>query len=468
MKSIRRRIAIAVLAGLALLWAAGGTAVLLASRSAALARIDAENLDLARQVRSMAREGGRRNRTAEFTGPVDEGLYYQAWTPAGEVLLRSGTLDGRDLPLPDGDGGPVFGTSELASGVTLRHVTTSFGAGHAGGGPGGGAGRPPWAGGGMREPSVITVGRDLAPTRAEQRRLLAGMVAIGLVTGAATCGVVLLALRTGLRPLRELDESIARVDAHSLGVRFHRDALPAELAPVVRRLDELMERLEAGFRREREFSSALAHEMRTPIAELQALTDLAIAWPEERSEEQMHSIREVCGRLHRMVDTLLELARLEGSGGQDIRQAVELRPLLDDLVGKRSGMARQRQLDLHLDWPEGETRRGREDWWRHLLDNLVGNAIEHARPGGRVELQPTPGGLELRNSVDQLEEADVERLFDRFWRADLARSGDRHAGLGLPLARACAEAMGYQLHARLDRGNPAEPVLVMEVTAGSG
>lgn len=470
MRSIRSRIAVALLASLAVLWAAGGSAVFLTSRSAALARIDAENQELARQVRSLVRGpgGGRRGPAAESSSTqlVADGVHYQAWSLDGEPLLRSESLGKRDLPRAEADppGEPVFGITELGDGTRLRYVSSSFGAGHGGGGGGGGGGGPPpWAGGGMRDPVIITVGHDLAPTRAEQRKLLGALVAIGLAAGAATCGVVALSLRSGLRPLRELDESIARVDATSLGVRFGRDDLPTELEPVVERLDELMERLEAGFQRERDFSAALAHEMRTPVAELRAMAELAIDWPEERTEGQMRSMLEVSERMHRMVDALLELARVEGNAAGPPQEDVDLKPILDGLWQSQQTLARERGLEASVGWPEGESLPGRPEWWRHLLGNLLANAVEYARPGGRIELRPTRGGLEIRNSVEGLDESDVRRLFDRFWRADRARTGERHAGLGLSLARACAEAMGYRLEARLDHGNADDSMLVMEI-----
>lgn len=472
MRSISRRIALPLITGLALLWIAGGSAVLFTSRTAALTRIDAENLELTRQVRSFIRTGGgpgRRHADAstDTTRLVADGLFYQAWTPEEKVLLTSDGLGDSSLPFAEAGGDPVYGTMELGDGVTVRYVTTSFGAGHAGGAGNSGGGPPPWAGGGMRDPVVVAVARDLAPMRSEQLKLLVALAAIGLVAGAATCGVVGFALRSGLRPLRELDEAIAGVSASSLGARFHREGLPAELAPVVSRLDELMERLEDSFQRERHFSSALAHEMRTPLAELRALTELAIDWPEERTEEQMCSIRDVSQRMHRMVDALLDLARLEGEERESRRENVDLGPVLKTLEADLAETASQRGLTVTLDWPPQESRTGRLDWWLTLLENLLTNAVEYAREGGRIDLRPIPSGLELRNSVSDLTDEDLDHFFDRFWRADRSRTGDRHAGLGLSLARACAEAMGYHLQARIDRSDPSDPTLVFKVVSAS-
>jgi signal transduction histidine kinase len=85
---------------------------------------------------------------------------------------------------------------------------------------------------------------------------------------------------------------------------------------------------------------------------------------------------------------------------------------------------------------------------RSIIDNLLENAVEYASPGGSIQITVTTADCRVSNTARGLDEADVARLFDRFWRKESARSSGLHVGLGLPLSRAFAEAMGWTLDAR--------------------
>ena len=210
MKSIRKRITAWLLVGLALLWIAGGTAIYLASRSAILSGIDTENQGFSRQVRALSRGDGGPARwlrdEESISAPlVSDGLFYQVWNLDGEVLLRSENLGERDLPPLDVTGGTsVFKTIEFSPGTRIRLAASQFGGGRGGGrregrGPPAGAG-----GGGIPEPVLVVVGRDLAKADTQSNRLLLGLGAIGLVAAAGTVLLLGYALRDGVRPLRQL------------------------------------------------------------------------------------------------------------------------------------------------------------------------------------------------------------------------------------------------------------------------
>jgi signal transduction histidine kinase len=85
----------------------------------------------------------------------------------------------------------------------------------------------------------------------------------------------------GLSPLNQLANQAASITADSLATRFPTEIWPGELTPISSRLNDLLERLEQSFERERRFSADLAHELRTPIAELRSLAELALKWPED-------------------------------------------------------------------------------------------------------------------------------------------------------------------------------------------
>lgn len=469
MKSIRNRITAWLLVGLTLLWIAGGSAIYLASRSASLAAIDAENQGFARQVRSLSRgDGGParwlRDEESISTPLVADGLFYQVWTLDGEVLLRSKNLGARNLPQLDVTGETsVFKTIEFVPGTRIRLAATQFAGGRAGGrregrGPPAGVG-----GGGMPEPVLVVVGRDLAKADNQSQRLLLGLGVIGLVAAAGTALLLGFALRDGLRPLHQLGEAVSAVDASSLDARFGDQQVPRELRPVVTHLDALMDRLETSFQRERRFSADLAHELKTPIAELQIMAELSIEWPAERTDQQMRDIRGVTRRMQGVVETLLHLSRLENGSEQFTREPVEIRDLIEDAWTPHAETAEKRGLRIDIQCPRDATMPGNRELWRHVLGNLLANAAEYASPGGRIHVLSDNDTFGIANPVENLYPDEMEKMFERFWRADDSRTGTRHSGLGLSLVKACVTAMGLQIFATLEDPPDGETLLVVTI-----
>ena len=229
------------------------------------------------------------------------------------------------------------------------------------------------------------------------------------------------------------------------------------MRPIVERLNRLRERLDASFTRERRFSSDLAHEMRTPIAEARMVADSAIKWPEEGGTEAWEAVSASIARMEGVVQAMLQLARLEQKVPENKAAQFPLLPLIAEVWRDHTDLAAERQLQLRLEVPEGAKVPGDRALWSHLLSNLLGNAAEYADAGSEVvvSLEEGPASespvLTVCNHASAIAPEEIDHLFDRFWRADHSRSGDQHCGLGLALARACAEATGMQLTATLGR-----------------
>jgi signal transduction histidine kinase len=114
-----------------------------------------------------------------------------------------------------------------------------------------------------------------------------------------------LLLRVELAPLDRLAEQTRQVSATSLGTRFSTEGLPRELLAISSPLNDLMERLQTAFERERQFSDDLAHKFRTPIAELRSLAEVALKWPEARSAEMNQNVVALAQRMDSKINRLL-------------------------------------------------------------------------------------------------------------------------------------------------------------------
>ena len=246
------------------------------------------------------------------------------------------------------------------------------------------------------------------------------------------------AARRGLAPLRAMREQAAAVTARSLDRRLPAQAVPAELADLATTLNEMLERLEEAFRRLSDFSSDLAHELRTPISNLMMQTQVALSRP--RDADSYHAILESNAeefeRLARMIADMLFLAKAENGltivHGEPVDLAREVRDLFDFY----EALADERCIALTLTG-EGVVQ-GDRLMLRRALNNLLSNALRHTPQGGRVSVAIVrqEGQLLLRveNTGDTIPARHLARLFERFYRADPSRQHASGEGTGLGLA----------------------------------
>jgi signal transduction histidine kinase len=316
-------------------------------------------------------------------------------------------------------------------------------------------------------PMVLILARD----RGEIDRPLNLLLTALLVSaGALVLGTVLLVtimLRRGLRPLRTLATQAAGIDAETLDHRFPSEGLPDELQPICRRLNDLLGRLQAAFARERRFTSDAAHELRTPIAELRALAEVALRWPGDpkAGEQNARDALAIAGQMESIVASLLALARCQAGTQVLSPRPVDLsdmirsawRPLAADVAAR--GLHAQFDLPPSAPWQADPTLLG------SILSNLLANAASHAAPTAPIECRLARDNgaftLTIENANATLSRDDLPHLFEPFWRKDAARSDGRHTGLGLALVAAYAQLLGIRVAADLPTDDQFRVTLTM-------
>lgn len=300
---------------------------------------------------------------------------------------------------------------------------------------------------------MITLGRDLSALEKQLKQSFMMGVALGLLVVGGMSLWLWWVLRNGLKPLEKLTRELAQIDSKTLDHRFGGQEEPQELIPMLSHLDGLMERLEAGFFRERRFGSDLAHELRTPLAELRMKLELVRRWPDDLDPSFFDEMGEIHQRMEETVATLLRLAQLEGRS--DFKGArVTLLPVVEKVWSQLADRAGAKSLKVELACPDDYEVEGEANLWYHIVSNLLENAVEYTPEGGIFGVRFRDHQLEFWNTAGELTADDVARMFERFWRADDSRQSARHSGLGLSLVKACAEEMGYQVGASLD--NPKD------------
>jgi signal transduction histidine kinase len=275
----------------------------------------------------------------------------------------------------------------------------------------------------------------------------AGAVAVAIL-------LVWLGLAAGLRPLHAIARQVERLDAESLGARVALKPTPRELQPVVDQINGLLARLQASFERERRFTGNVAHELRTPIAELRSLADVGGAWPDDRAsvEAFFGDVRAIAGRMERLVADLLLLARCQAGVEKVETRATSLRQAVEEAWAAvaRNGTARPFAPELPRDLVL-QTDPGKLDI---ILLNLLGNAVAYSPPRSEVRCVGTAGGgkfrIEVSNLAEPLTPEDLRNMAAPFWRKDEARASEQHSGLGLSLVAALAGLLGLDFQVAQD------------------
>ncbi|HEU5182146.1 MAG TPA: heavy metal sensor histidine kinase, partial [Candidatus Polarisedimenticolia bacterium] len=246
--------------------------------------------------------------------------------------------------------------------------------------------------------------------------------------------------RHGLRPLAQITETAQRITQDTLHERVRGARWPRELEKLARVFDGMLERLERSFDRLTQFSADLAHELRTPINNLMGEAEVALsrARTAEEYRQVIESSLEECGRLGRMIESLLFIARAEGDGAViaprplDGRAEIEAVRDFYDAVGEESGirMSCHGAAPVHAD----------PMLFRRALSNLVSNALRHTPRGGSIEMSVQSRGQGTRVTVSDtgtgIPPEHLPRVFDRFYRSESDRA--RYpvgAGLGLAIVK---------------------------------
>lgn len=459
MKSIRRSLFRWLFTGLALFSAIAGVSLYAMVRAGLQARFDADLSHLAAGV-PLILLAGDSNRTRgvmsyrwdAFFDPRG-GQYYQVWTTNGAEKARSRSLGNTSLPHPDGlNKEPRYWDLVLPGGERARAT---------GGRVELPAGRAPAAGGATNATAAARIELDMvvARNRAELdhtlNRLIAGISGVGLLIALGFALLVRVAVGYGLRPLRLVAERTAAIGPDQLSERFDEGGVPDELRPIIDRLNDLMARLEKAFERERRFSADLAHELRTPVAELKTAAEVALRWPGASHEENYREVLEISDQMQTMIESLLALARTGRGAAAGTAETLTVAAVAADCWKPFAEKAREKGIAVQQDLDPSLAVRIHAGLFRIVLTNLFSNAAEYTPAGGqlRVECKVFPsGGFEFvsANTARDLDPADIPHLFERFWRRDEARTGGKHHGLGLCVAKSCAQAMSCELTAELD------------------
>jgi signal transduction histidine kinase len=274
------------------------------------------------------------------------------------------------------------------------------------------------------------------------------------LSGIAAALLLVHFLARGLTaPLREM---AAAANAMASGDHGRQVSVRDEVGDLARAFNRMSAELEGVDRMRRDLVANAAHELRTPISALRARLENMVDGVEAPDTETLRSALAQVERLCRLVEQLLDLSRLEAQGVTLQSREFSVRPLLDR-VAEEARLHAGEGVAVDVIAAPGLRAVGDPERIHQVVGNLVENAIRHSPPGGTVtvgaESRDGAMTIEVRDAGPGIPEPDAERVFERFYRADAARSGNAGAGLGLAIVRWIVDLHGGEV-----RAEPAEPV----------
>jgi len=434
--SLLRRLTLAFAAVAALVFALTG-AYLYRSLSAELTRRD--DIEISAKLNQFLQLARASGSTAALR--ADPAVFH-------DVLLSH---PGVYLGIYDAQHRPLVEHSDEAGNTLASVISASHPAGSADGPftcapPGIGTSRCVYA----REtlPSGEAIQVALARTATDRQSLLESYrvdIWLAAAVGALLVGALGYAVASrGLRPVESLGRQTSRIEAHNLNARLDARGGPVELRELATSVNRMLDRLERAFVRLSQFSSDLAHDMRTPLANVISSSQITLsrARTTDEYEALIESNIEECERLQRMIENMLFLARTDNArqhlktveldAGSELRRLASYFHALADEAGVH--------IDVHGEAPVVADA----TLFRRAVSNLASNALEHAEAASTIELAvSTQGGyavVEVTNRGVAIPPEQVERIFERFYRIDSSRHGAaRNAGLGLAIVKSIIE-----------------------------
>ena len=265
-------------------------------------------------------------------------------------------------------------------------------------------------------------------------------------------------IRLGLRPPSKIGADIRNITIDKLDHRIPLDTVPLELHDLVRERNRMFARLQESFTRLTNFSSDIAHELRTPISNLttQIQVSLSKPRPAEEYREILASSLEELDKLSRIISDMLFLAKTENGMELPSRETFALEEEVSKVCEFYDMLAEER--DIRLRARGSGTLSGNRMMLDRAICNLLSNGIRHTHQGGSVDVEISSDAeavtLRITNTGDEIPAADIPYLFDRFYRVDQARchADNECTGLGLSITQAIVKAHDGSINVTSDKG----------------
>ena len=381
----------------------------------------------------------------------DDAEYYQVWNGSGLALARSHSLQGGDLDyyptetktvvyndciLPDGRQGII--ASITFSPKDFLHSTEDN----------------------TRDLMItMSIARSTQDLDIAMGYILKGLTSAGIVLVLLIAWIIALAVKQGLSPIEDLAVEIDSIGNIDYEHRFNSASLKTELIPIVSCLNRLLDRVEKTIDRERRFNTNVAHELRTPVAELLALADTCMnrEHNSERDKRSYSNVYTISKKLQHIITSLLDLSRSEAGLFNKENETVKLSELVNQAWIPFETQAKAKDITLNLSLDDTIAISTDPILFSTILTNLFSNAVEYTPVNGEICLGSVKIGsmaqLRIQNTSMYQYQDDIHLIHNSFWRKDLSRSNTHHLGLGLSIVAAVANILDVDIDTHIGDSN---------------
>ncbi len=280
------------------------------------------------------------------------------------------------------------------------------------------------------------------------------LIIFTLLTGILSM-IVWFSVSKGLMPLNELQKKLLKLNYKKNNAYINLSVTPEEVSILVKRFNGLLESIRSSFQREQKFSSNVAHELRTPIAEIRTITDVYLLDDnlDSKSYKIMQDIQSISKKMGDLINGLLSLARAEKLEFENTTEKIDYIKTTEAILvnckslikNKNLKIINKQNLSTELSVPYTP--------FTQIINNLLSNAIKHSSKDSTVSINfycdDTTFIFKVSNITPDLDNSDLERMFDRLWKKDMSRANDSGFGIGLSLVKVYCESQKYSLNTSL-------------------
>jgi two-component system heavy metal sensor histidine kinase CusS len=307
------------------------------------------------------------------------------------------------------------------------------------------------------EPYTLQVAQDRSSDERVERNFAVLFIIVLLGSVLASAFMATIVTKQGLRPLQEMTQSLARIGPTHLKERVNPADWPGELKPLAIAFDDMLKRLDDSFTRLSQFSADLAHELRTPIANMLGEAEVALTRDRTPAEyrETIESTIGECERLSGIVDNLLFVARVDAAREPIARKRFDARAAVEKIAAFYQTIADDHHVTITCSG-NGQIYAD-PDLFERAVGNLLDNALRFTPENGSIQIALSEHDANFEVAVSDngcgIAPEHLPRVFDRFYRAESSRGSDG-AGLGLALVKSIVDLHGgaTSIHSEVGHG----------------
>jgi signal transduction histidine kinase len=361
-------------------------------------------------------------------------IFIQVADSAGEVLRRSPNLMGTSLSIDKNEPGDVYFNSSL-SGVRIMQFQKALKNGRG------------------QQAGFVSIAIPLEESHMVLKNLSIILLIAFPVALLILYFITKLIAKKSILPVLILTGRAEKVTKENLNERIPFPAIKDELHTLTGTINSLLDRMEDTFQREKQFASDASHELRTPLAVMKGTLEMMIRKP--RSSEYYIEKAATCfsevNRMSVLIDQLLLLARYESKTVRTNLAKVKLEQLIHRIVARNVNSLEEKNLTLEINIGEGINVITDAFMAEQILENIFSNAVKYSSPGRNLEIFTDQTDVQVLLTVKDegvgMEQKDLSKIFDRFYRADKSRSAQSKShGLGLAIAKRFADLLQIKIN----------------------